>query len=221
LKEQSVMHRYASVIVVFASLAWLIPAATDAALCQKKNGTLMLRDACGRRETPVTADMLGVSGTPGPQGEQGERGPKGEPGEQGAKGDPTAPFVVYDLQIPSAYIGTAAGNGLTVASLGLPAGKYLVIAKTDAVNFGTATYLRCGLDVGANRVSVATTFIGATGGDGVGIVETLTLLAPVDAGAGATVYVRCRPDAATGTNESAYMESGILTAIPVSAINAQ
>jgi len=213
------MHRHVSVVV--ALIAWLGPAPADAALCQKKNGTLVRRDACAKRETPVTADMLGLSGTPGPQGLQGDRGPKGEPGDSGPKGDPTTPYVLSSLQIPSAYIGTETGNGLAVASLGLPAGKFLVMAKLDAVNFGTATYLRCGLDVGASRVSVATTFIGNSTADGVGLVETLTLLAPVDAGGGATVYVRCRPDVATGTNESAYMESGILTAIPVSAINAQ
>ena len=162
--------------------------------------------------------MLGIVGTPGPPG---QRGPKGEPGEPGPTGDATLPSVVSSLQNPVASIGTAGGNGVAVADLGLPAGKYLVISKVDAVNFGTATYVRCALDVGAARLQIATTFIGAIGGDVTGLVETLTLVAPVDAGEGALVYVRCRPDAATGTNESAYIESGILVAIPVSAISPQ
>ena len=75
--------------------------------------------------------------------------------------------------------------------------------------------------MGATRVLQASTFIGGTGGDGVGIVETQSLVAPVDAGAGAVVYVRCRPDAATGANDSAKVEQGMLVALPVSAISQQ
>ena len=207
-------------ILLAAGIACLGTAA-DAALCRKKNGTLVLRDACSRRETAVTPDMLGVVGTPGPPGAAGERGPKGEPGDPGPQGESTAPSVRFSLLVPQTHIGTAGGNGLAVASLGLPAGKYLVIAKVDVVNFGSATYVRCGLDVGANRLLQATTFIGATGGDGVGIVETQSLVVPVDAGPGAVVYVRCRPDVATGANESAYVEQGMLVALPVSVISQQ
>lgn len=210
-------------IVVLAGLTWLgtaVPA--DAELCRKKNGTLVLRDdACTKRETAVTADMLGLLGTPGPQGERGERGPKGEPGEQGPPGPATFPAVRFSPQVFPAAIGTATGNGLAVASMGLAPGKYLVMAKMDVVNFGTATFVRCGLDVEANRVAVATTFIGNTGGDGVGLVETQTLLAAVDAGGGASVYVRCRPDVATGAADSAYVESGLLVAVPASVITQQ
>jgi hypothetical protein len=214
------MHRH--LFVVAAIVAWCCcPAPVDAALCQKKNGTLVVRAACAKRETPVTADTLGLTGTPGAPGPKGDRGPKGETGETGPKGDPTAPYVLSSLLLPNSYIGTAGGNGVTVATLGLPAGKFLVVAKADAVNFGMATFVRCGLDVVANRVAQSTTFIGNSTGDGVGAVETLTLVAPVDAGEGTTVYVRCRPDTATGTNESSYMESGIITAIPVSTINTQ
>jgi len=210
------MHRHRLFVLVLAGFAWLGGAvAADAALCQKRNGTLVLRDACGKRETAVSAEMLGVVGTPGPQG---LRGPKGEPGEPGPKGDAVAPSVRYSWQIPSAFIGTAGGNGVAVASMSLAPGKYLMMAKVDAVNFGLATYVRCGIDVGAARVHQATTFIGVGGADNTGLVETLSLLVPVDAPDGAAVYVRCRPDAATGTNESAYIEAGILVAIPVSAI---
>ena len=42
-----------------------------------------------------------------------------------------------------------------------------------------------------------------------------SLVVPVDAGPGAVVYVRCRPDVATGANESAYVEQGMLVALPV------
>jgi hypothetical protein len=210
-------------ILVLAALTWLGTApSADAELCRKKSGALVLRDdACTKRETAVTADMLGLVGTPGPQGERGDRGPKGEPGEDGPPGPSTAPAVRFSLQIPQANIGTASGNGLAVASMGLAPGRYLVIGKVDVVNFGAATFVRCGLDVEVNRVALATTFIGNTGGDGVGLVETQTLLATVDAGGGASVYVRCRPDVATGAADSAYVESGILVAIPVSVITQQ
>jgi hypothetical protein len=214
--------RHGRMHVLVVSLLWLGGVVeADAALCRKKNGALAMRDACKTRETAVTADMLGVVGPPGPQGPQGERGPKGEPGEPGPQGSSTAPSILFSPQINPAHIGTATGNGLAVASLGLPAGKYLVVAKLDAVNFGTGTFVRCALWEGATVLQVATTFIGTGAGDGNGFVETLSLVVPFDAGAGAAVYVRCRPDASTGTNDSAYIEQGILVAIPVSVITQQ
>lgn len=164
------------------------------------------------------ADRLAAAQALGRRARAG-RGPKGEPGEPGPEGPAVAPSVRYSWQIPGAYIGTAGGNGLAVASMSLAPGKYLVMAKVDAVNFGAATYVRCGLDVGAFRAHQASTFIGVGGGDNASIVETLSLLVPVDAPEGAAVYVRCRPDVATGTNESAYIEGGILVAIPVSTIS--
>jgi hypothetical protein len=101
----------------------------------------------------------------------------------------------------------------------LPAGRFLVHAKLDAVNFGTATFIRCFVDVGDYRGQGAATFICTRpADDNTGAVETLALVTPVDTGSGSPVQIRCRPDVATGTNESAYIENGMLVAVPVDTI---
>lgn len=204
----------------------LLATTAGAGLCKKKNGTVVLRDACGKKETAVTPEMLGLGAGEGTPGPKGDRGPKGEPGETGPSGPtgatgPTGassiPDLHWALQIPGANIGTATEPGLAVASMVLPGGRYLVHAKLDAVNFGTATFIRCFLDVGDDyRGQGASTFIGTRpGNDSAGAVETLSILSPVDAGTGAVISIRCRPDVATGTNESAYVENGMLVAVPV------
>jgi hypothetical protein len=205
---------------ILTALHLLTTASAHAGLCMKKNGTLVVRDACGRKEAVVTPTMLGLDaggtvGTAGPKGDRGAKGDPGEPGPKGEPGDPAMPSGYFANQTPNAYIGdVTSGAGLDVAHLSLPAGRYLVTAKLDAVNFGLPTFVRCFLDVGDARVQMATTFIGGVAGDGVGAVETLSLLAPIDAGDGAVVTVRCRPDASTGNPDSSYVESGILVAVP-------
>ena len=205
---------------ILTALHLLTTATAHAGLCMKKNGSLVVRDACGRKETAVTPTMLGLEagGVEGVAGPKGDRGPKGDPGETGPKGepgDPALPSGYFASQAAIAYVGdVTSGPGSEVAHLDLPAGRYLVTAKVDAVNFGLPTFVRCFLDVGDARVQMATTFIGAVAGDGVGAVETLSLLAPIDAGDGAVVRVRCRPDASTGNPDSSYIESGMLVAVP-------
>lgn len=210
----------------------LLATSAGAGLCKRKNGAVVFRDACTKKETAVTAEMLGVvagPGTPGPKGDRGPSGPKGDRGDagpagpagaDGAPGRASIPRVHFATQIPGALIGTAVEPGLAVASMVLPAGLFLVHAKVDAVNFGAATFIRCFLDVGSGfRGQGAATFIGTRSPqDSAGAVETLSLLAPVDTGNGAVVSVRCRPDVATGANESAYVENGMLVAIPVEAL---
>jgi len=208
-------------LAIMTALHLLTTATAHSGLCIKKNGTLVVRDACGRKEAAVTPTMLGLDAgsTEGAAGPKGDRGAKGDPGEPGPKGDPgdsaiSSGYFAHQATA-NAYIGdVTSGAGLDVAHLTLPGGRYLVTAKLDAVNFGLPTFVRCFLDVGDARVQMATTFIGGVAGDGMGAVETLSLLAPIDTGDGAVVTVHCRPDASTGAPDSSYIESGILVAMP-------
>lgn len=208
---------------------------TEAGICAKKNSIVVFRDTCRKGETLLNADALGlggVVGVAGPKGDKGDRGPKGEPGEpglqgvkgdKGERGDSSIPSAYYAFQIATAFIGDVAqGPGLAVANLVLPAGRYIVSAKLDAVNFGKPEYVRCTLYVGNFAAQTATTFIGSEPIQGtVGFVETLSLLMPVDAGSGGAVSVRCRPDTATGGREKTYIEQGMLVATPVGKLVAQ
>lgn len=64
---------------------------------------------------------------PGPAGAQGPKGEKGDPGPAG----PTGPSDVY---IGGAAGGSLSGSYAIVASTQVPAGEYLIQAKTDVFN---------------------------------------------------------------------------------------
>ena len=74
---------------------------SEAALCKRRNGELIVHPTCGGKLLPATAADLGqlgigpkgdkgdegIQGPKGDKGDQGIQGPKGEQGIQGAKGD--------------------------------------------------------------------------------------------------------------------------------------
>jgi hypothetical protein len=97
---------------------------------------------CSKGWTPLSWNQKGVAGAPGPQGEQGPKGDTGPRGEQGPAGTPATGFYAakrahVDL-LPDAA-------DLTIVSLGLPAGSYLLTGHTAAVNYGSPGYVRCGI----------------------------------------------------------------------------
>jgi len=56
----------------------------EAAMCVKKSGAVVVRDACRKKETPIsTSDFVGAPGAPGRDGAPGARGEKGEQGDPG------------------------------------------------------------------------------------------------------------------------------------------
>ena len=60
---------------------------TTRVLCQRKSGALFVRVGfCGKRETPVNVEALGVAGPAGPAGESGGPGADGPPGADGRAG---------------------------------------------------------------------------------------------------------------------------------------
>jgi hypothetical protein len=50
----------------------MLPTPAAAVLCMKKSGALFVRDACKRKETAVSGDLLGT-GPQGPPGSPGRR----------------------------------------------------------------------------------------------------------------------------------------------------
>src|SRR4030095_1560451 len=65
---------------------------TTRVLCQRKSGALFVRVGfCGKRETPVKLDALGLAGAPGRAGEVGPPGADGRAGRDGAAGPAGAP----------------------------------------------------------------------------------------------------------------------------------
>src|SRR5262249_20346414 len=93
-KEDS-MHSVRFIAIAATTLA-LFAGHVDAAVCIKKSGIVVMRDACKRKESPIDlaqfvgaqgpAGANGATGSQGAPGTNGERGPAGADGSQGAPG---------------------------------------------------------------------------------------------------------------------------------------
>lgn len=107
-----------------------------AVLCKKKSGAAFVRDACKKKETVVPAADLGLVGPPGAKGTDGTDGTVGA----------TGPSHTYQV--------TEAGTGFdttstVVATLELPAGKYLVTGRVWVTN-SAGEYAECDLVASAD-----------------------------------------------------------------------
>src|SRR5262245_39003676 len=67
-----------------------VAAAHATLLCKSRNGTLRLREKCGRKQVAVDPGLLAL-GTPGPQGPPGAQGPQGLQGPAGPEGRAGSP----------------------------------------------------------------------------------------------------------------------------------
>jgi hypothetical protein len=89
-------------IAIAASTLALVAGSADAAVCVKKSGIVVVRDACKKKESPMDLAQFvgsqgpaGGNGTTGSPGAPGSPGTPGAPGGQGPKGDP-GDFHVVD-----------------------------------------------------------------------------------------------------------------------------
>jgi hypothetical protein len=80
-----------------------------------------------------------------PAGPQGPQGPKGDTGDRGPQGDP-GPSNGYVHPYSNTPVGIDSAQGAVVTSINLPAGKYLVFARTGvATNAATGVAVQCTL----------------------------------------------------------------------------
>src|SRR5262245_35347714 len=92
-------------IAITATALALVAGHVNAAMCVKKSGVVVVRDACKKQESPLDpaqfvgaqgpAGADGAIGNPGAPGAPGAPGSPGAPGAKGAKGD-AADFPVID-----------------------------------------------------------------------------------------------------------------------------
>src|SRR5262249_54555570 len=76
-------------IAIAASTFALLASSADAAVCVKKSGVVVMRDACKKKESPIDlAQLVGAQGPAGADGAPGSQGAPGAPGSQGAPGAP-------------------------------------------------------------------------------------------------------------------------------------
>lgn len=190
---------------------------------QKSGGALDVIDAtvttCGKSQTELDWNVQGPTGPQGPQGPQGAQGPQGDPGPTGPAG-PQGPQGPAGPSGTSHAYSTAGGfvqygtSPVTVASLSLPAGTYLVWATGTVVDGNMATGHDCllvsgGTTLEEEKVSTTTAPYTATA---VSFSEPVTLPSP------GSVEVKCSSatDNSANANEGADID---ITAVTVDALN--
>src|SRR5262249_42884345 len=117
-------------IAIAATALALVAGRVDAAMCVKKSGVVVVRDACKKKESPIDlAQFVGAQGPAGADGASGSTGAPGSPGApgaKGAKGDP-GDFSVVDSTGRSIGIGDVGfSNSIAVQVPGVGAGIFTV-----------------------------------------------------------------------------------------------
>lgn len=116
--------------------------------CLDAKGTLKVIDvdaggSCAANNQLLAWNQTGPQGNPGPQGQQGAQGAQGEQGPQGAPGPSDAYFRrVADVVIPGLYLER------TIATVDLPAGKYVILASVRLHNPLAWMKHKCSLTAG-------------------------------------------------------------------------
>jgi hypothetical protein len=170
------------------------------------NGQLRVIDnaqgGCKNNETALSWNNQGPQGLQGPQGGKGD---KGDPGTPGASGVSHAyEFTPAAVEIPndSAFH--------DVASLALPAGKYVVLAKTVASVLPTTGFLQCLLASPASPEFVDVSALELVNA----AVGTVSVQGTVSSSSATNVVFRCATDAPGLVGQNTH-----ITAIAVDQLN--
>jgi hypothetical protein len=144
-------------------------------------------------------------GATGPGGAKGANGANGAPGAKGGPGDPgpAGQIGITPAGFSASTAGTVGfGSSVTVQSLSLPAGKYLIKAKAMAhnTNGSSDVKLMCTLNAGGADID-------SLGGVGVDVAPSVApvadtqvyLIGAATLGSAGTTNLVCTTDANTGT----------------------
>jgi hypothetical protein len=164
----------------------------------------------------------GPPGASGPPGAPGSKGDKGDKGDTGAKGDPGPSKVILRHRAGAVNLPLAGGlQGalpITVITMNVPAGTYLLEAKTVAVNFNaTQDYVRCWIYADANILDGSTTRTGNSGA-GASNGSVLYIVATYQSALPFAATLRCAHDS-TMIAPAPYMESSRILATAVGGVD--
>jgi hypothetical protein len=165
-------------------------------------------DPGAKGETGPRGDT-GAKGDTGPKGDAGAKGDQGDKGEKGDQGDvgPTGPSDVYSAREILKGVSSLAGN-VTVVSLSLPAGNYLVSVTQSAESEGGRSTIRC--KIVAGTTSQANFYARVA----IELSGTLAGQAPIALATTTTVSEQC-----TATEHSMDLSEATLTAIKVDTLH--
>ena len=156
----------------------------------------------------VTLGAAGPQGTPGPQGPAGPQGTPGSPGSPGAPGAPGPPGPVGPSHAYSASgqsVQISPGEAVTLLSVTVPEGSYVVNAKVAWMSGGSIT-LKCQLLMQSSSAVLDNTM---------GVFSPLVNLATVQLPSADTIFLQCSSGSQFGASASDYQ----LVATQVGGIN--
>jgi hypothetical protein len=116
-------------------------------------------------------------------------------------------------------------NAVTIVSVTVPAGSWVLSATDDAVNFGPSDYTRCAISAGNGMVGGVTTVVGSpnlSGNMGAGsYVAALATIAPVTSTTSFVASLQCWHDTSTpaGYGPPYIDANAMLWAHPVAALD--
>jgi hypothetical protein len=186
---------------------------------QIKDNSIQSKDV--KNGTLKKADLAPGTAVRGPQGPAGPAGPAGAKGETGAQGPP-GPFgpAFYSTNRAQTNLLAPAAD-LTITSLDLPKGSYVLSGHTVAVNFGPGFgYVRCGIR-GAGKNSFGASPLGSATAVGTdpasSVVGQVFVSIPVTSSQPFTAELFCRQN----NSNTAYVEETRLMAIPAGSVDTQ
>ena len=161
-----------------------------------KNGSLLAADFAGGQ---LPSGAQGATGPAGPKGDKGDAGTNGTNGTNGTTG-PRGPSNVYADRNDTS---TAITSNTQLASITVPAGKYIVMAKTvganDDNNAGDEARIGCTL-VGTTAGTIDQSLGGAEDNTRFDDFTVVSLLSTLDSAAGDTLTLSCQGSGADPIN---------------------
>ncbi len=123
-------------LVVVASVALAVTAARADVLCKRRNGAVVVRTACKKKETALDLAQFGVVGPTGATGPQGASGPAGPPGGF-IDALPSSKTLTGFTVLASATAGQRVSN---LISFPIPVSTDILV---EVVHDGDAPHLNC------------------------------------------------------------------------------
>jgi hypothetical protein len=159
-------------IASVSALAAVGGGSTISSCVKKKGGSIRIVRAstrCRRSERKLAWNAIGPAGPRGLRGLTGARGPTGATGSAGAAGvngaangfvDGNPPAVGGNLPLPES------GKPSMVATLKLPAGRYVVQGDVHVAGLGAGTKVTCSLEGNGEVLDRGVIDVGAAAGQG-------------------------------------------------------
>lgn len=201
----------------------------DKKLTWNQRGPRGLRGATGSQGTqgpqglPGTAGPRGLTGPPGqrgPQGPTGAPGPRGPQGLTGATGPqgPAGPSNTFATAAEGFTAFLSPSSLSTVMSKTVPAGNYVISAKTDLENASAGVRVAmCELAVPSGPIAATRSYAALGAYGDAGYAETVALDGTVTVASTTPVSIQC--EGAGSNGDVAAGNDSELTLIQVGAIN--